>query len=408
MNSGSSEETTSTYSSASGSEAVAAQPVKERLVVDRKQKSHHHHKVVKRHAASSVRVVGSLQPPDQAKPTFLALLQAVNAGDLDGTRAAIQQCPNVVAYVSELGEAPAHAAIVQRNVAPLVALLEAGANPNQRNGEKKPPLYLAVECGNIEAAKVLLEYGADPSLDWTNPAGRRETALFLACIEGDVEMVRALLSACTESDVNHVVREVGAREVATDSVVRLTASKSVVIEYSHKALAGRRLRESLAHGAGEEEEEEDPADQDEDGISDMLFAEIAGDGPGHPLRVARSAPELAAPSNNDGEPIISDFKSILQMTTNEEIKEMLVAHGATTAQGFACRWIAAHATASMSAFCRDLQLTCRAAVPSHPLLLVPGLCSSVLECWQSISRPDWIGGRIWLSIQKMGLPATLR
>lgn len=48
------------------------------------------------------------------------------------------------------------------------------------------------------------------------------------------------------------------------------------------------------------------------------------------------------------------------MTTNEEIKEILVAHGATTGQDFVRNWLAAHATASMSAFCRDLQIACRA------------------------------------------------
>lgn len=241
----------------------------------------------------SVRLVGSLHPPDQAKANFQALLDALIAGDLKGTRAAASKCSHVVAYVSGLGETPVHAAIVQRDMAPLLVLLEAGANPNQRNGDKKPPLYTAVECGNVAAAKALLEYGAHPSMFWTNPTGRHDTALFLACIKGDVEMMQALIPWCVDSDVNHIVMEDGARQAATDSVVKLSTSKSIVVEFSHKAFAGRRLRESLARGA-EEEKEEDPADEDEDSSSDMLFVDGGA---------AQRLPSTDSTSDNGGQTV---------------------------------------------------------------------------------------------------------
>ncbi len=52
----------------------------------------------------------------------------------------------------------------------LVALLEAGADPNIRDPSKLSPLHIAVANNNPEVAQLLYDYGADPSL--TNASGK--------------------------------------------------------------------------------------------------------------------------------------------------------------------------------------------------------------------------------------------
>ena len=61
-------------------------------------------------------------------------------------------------------------------------LLQAGADPNQRNKDEKSPLYLASLKGHTEIVRILLNFGAD--IHHHTRSG--ETALFIA-LEKNVE-----------------------------------------------------------------------------------------------------------------------------------------------------------------------------------------------------------------------------
>jgi len=107
-------------------------------------------------------------------------------------------------------------------------LLERGANANLANNEGASPLYIASKEGNVNVARMLLNYGADVNTEGASPlsiaymqghvdivqllldggadvdfgvdAGR--TLLFEACERGDVDVVRHLLDDADSSDNN--------------------------------------------------------------------------------------------------------------------------------------------------------------------------------------------------------------
>jgi len=43
----------------------------------------------------------------------------------------------------------------------------------------------------------------------------------------------------------------------------------------------------------------------------------------------------------------------------------------------------------------------------HPVLIVPGLCSSALECWES-PKTEWLRKRVWCDPFKLGKPAAMK
>ena len=72
----------------------------------------------------------------------------------------------------------------------LKTLLQAGASPNQLEGDECPnsPLYDACNNGHHKCARVLLEFGAD-----TNLGLREFTPLMVASRHGSLALVKALL-----------------------------------------------------------------------------------------------------------------------------------------------------------------------------------------------------------------------
>ena len=92
-----------------------------------------------------------------------------------------------------------HAAVKQGDVARLVELLEADrtlANARSETDARATfPLHVAAEFGQAEAARVLLEYGADVTLfDTENDA----IALSWAAFFGRPDVTRVLLAAGSE------------------------------------------------------------------------------------------------------------------------------------------------------------------------------------------------------------------
>ena len=69
-------------------------------------------------------------------------------------------------------------------------LLEAGADPNI--GEKRTPLFIAVNRGQVDIARLLVNRGADPDLI---AGSERETALHEAARLGNQDMVQLLIEA---------------------------------------------------------------------------------------------------------------------------------------------------------------------------------------------------------------------
>ncbi|REK11105.1 MAG: hypothetical protein DWQ36_03090 [Acidobacteria bacterium] len=102
---------------------------------------------------------------------------------------------------SELGKTALHLAVATpsatapRDGAALAArlLLQAGAPVDSQDSTRERPLHAAVASGNLAAARILLEQGADPSRPAAGEDGA--TPLALAVALHDLEMVELLLSA---------------------------------------------------------------------------------------------------------------------------------------------------------------------------------------------------------------------
>ena len=92
---------------------------------------------------------------------------------------------------------PIALAALQDDVEMATALLEAGADPNVRDGMRYAPLHRAVDNDNVEMATALLEAGADPNVR----DGMRYAPLHRAVDNDNVEMATALLEAGADPNV---------------------------------------------------------------------------------------------------------------------------------------------------------------------------------------------------------------
>ena len=89
-------------------------------------------------------------------------------------------------------------AVREGDTAGVARLLAAGANPNASVPGRTPSgkvvqstaLWQAAGCGQLEAARLLLDGGADPSL----AAGDGVTPLMAAAAHGQLEVLRLLLA----------------------------------------------------------------------------------------------------------------------------------------------------------------------------------------------------------------------
>lgn len=88
------------------------------------------------------------------------------------------------------GSTPLHLAAANPDLSALQALLDAGADPNARDGEGATPLHIAAYTQNARHAQRLLEAGADP-LAKTN-AGRDTTSMARKAMAHEVAGVISL------------------------------------------------------------------------------------------------------------------------------------------------------------------------------------------------------------------------
>lgn len=93
---------------------------------------------------------------------------AIQGGFVDIARFLIKHGADV--NKTERGATPLHTAVKYGSPTTVSFLLEAGANPNARDSYSSTPLMDASSGNHVEAAKLLLEHGADPQL--TNSRGK--------------------------------------------------------------------------------------------------------------------------------------------------------------------------------------------------------------------------------------------
>jgi ankyrin repeat protein len=101
-------------------------------------------------------------------------------------------------------------AVFRNNKDVMRLLLDAGADPNVRSGEGNSPLRWAVEQGDIEMARMVLDAGAGKTMDeFGEPRGL--TALGLAVERMDLPMIQLLLDAGADREArdwdNRTARE---------------------------------------------------------------------------------------------------------------------------------------------------------------------------------------------------------
>ena len=94
--------------------------------------------------------------------------------------------------VAKPRKSPLFAAVMKNDVARIAKLLDEGENINSRNRHKQTPLSVAVDENQIEAARLLIERGADLNVRVNS---FNVTALANAAMQGQIEILTALLQA---------------------------------------------------------------------------------------------------------------------------------------------------------------------------------------------------------------------
>jgi hypothetical protein len=120
-------------------------------------------------------------------------------GSLDIVRLLIANGADVNAVYVDTGLTGLHAAVFSENIEVIKLVLDAGADPNIPDNEDTSPLKFSVEQGSFEMAKLLLEYGAERTI---NEAGGfcGCTALALAASKLDIAMIELLLKNGADPD----------------------------------------------------------------------------------------------------------------------------------------------------------------------------------------------------------------
>lgn len=230
--------------------------------------------------ASASDLGAAVQADDLAK--VMALIAAgedVNKGDSFGT--------------------PLHTAVARGNVEIVKALLEAGANVEAKAVGAARPLHFAALNNQAAAAGLLIAHGAE--LETLN--SQKMTPLMVAALGGKVEVTQVLIEAganIAASNQRFSVPELAAF-IGSIPVVQLLLSKGVDINTKNPA-----------NGAT------------------MLFAATTKVGHDQPASLEDRLAMIAFLLDNGADPAIADNagKTALDLATEDEVRALLIAHGA--------------------------------------------------------------------------------
>jgi ankyrin repeat protein len=136
-----------------------------------------------------IRATGNDQEPVYALADQLALIEAASAGDRPKLEELLKQGVNPNGKPDLRGKTALMHAVERGDAEMTRLLLEAGADPDLKAGGYTP-LCKAAIMGHGRIAKMLLKHGADPDLKSIDG----NTPLFLAAWLDRVEVVRALLA----------------------------------------------------------------------------------------------------------------------------------------------------------------------------------------------------------------------
>eukprot|EP00744_Colponema_vietnamica_P008548 GILI01012188.1.p1 GENE.GILI01012188.1~~GILI01012188.1.p1 ORF type:complete len:385 (+),score=54.26 GILI01012188.1:153-1157(+) len=140
-------------------------------------------------------------------------------------------------------ETPLYAAVFNRELELVKALLVAGANPNAKNGtDSESPLHCAARFGFVSIAEALLKGGAD--INMVNV--RSECALFIASKANRFEMVYFLLCNDVEKHTpdrdGHSALFIASEKRFTSIVALLQADKKALREVKVREEASMRAQ----------------------------------------------------------------------------------------------------------------------------------------------------------------------
>jgi uncharacterized protein len=157
------------------------------------------------------------------------LMHAVAAGHLAITELLHREYGANFSTTGIDGNTVLHAAVGSEQPEVLAYLLRCGADVNMINGNlRATPLYMASALGLTAVVRMLLEHGADPSVETVNG----DTALFAATFAGSTDVVELLLRS-------------GVQIAVTSRAYENNAPLALAVMRGHAAVAGVLLR----HGA---------------------------------------------------------------------------------------------------------------------------------------------------------------
>ncbi|OXV05084.1 hypothetical protein Egran_07148 [Elaphomyces granulatus] len=182
---------------------------------------------------------GEVPDPGEAqRKTREALIVAVERGDVETVRLCVGQGadPNLC---DEDGSTLLHMAAAFGHGETLRLLLEYGASIVAQDTEGWTALMQAADHGHLGICALLLEYGADPQDGALRNAG--ETALVLAALRGDLEIVRLLLER-TDATGNVALVELLLKQGARMQLPHLDIALRLVLQDRDMRMA-QKLRE---------------------------------------------------------------------------------------------------------------------------------------------------------------------
>ncbi|MDP3740025.1 MAG: ankyrin repeat domain-containing protein [Hyphomonadaceae bacterium] len=167
-------------------------------------------------------------PAPQASASTLSLANAAMNQDFARVKQLLGGKADVSAFASD-GTPALHWAVRYENTEAAKMLLDAGANPNQKSRYDLTPLQIAIDNGDADMVSLLLKAGADAKA--LAPTG--ETVLMTAARQGEPKIVKALLEAGAEVDARDEAFQqtalmIAVREGRTEAVRELIAAKADV------------------------------------------------------------------------------------------------------------------------------------------------------------------------------------